>query len=133
MNHSKSRFLGCLIFASIFALCVSCKNQPKHKSDIVYQQKRIVIWTSCREFAQYIELFNRQHKDNCAILVYKEVAFLVTEKDAVAVTANYGAEIPEQLPAAQWMMFIRHSSFFNFFIKTAFQSVLIQMRTQQTA
>ena len=39
---------------------------------MVYQQDRIVIWTSCREFAQYIELFNRQHKDNCAILVYKE-------------------------------------------------------------
>lgn len=72
MNHSKKRFSGFLIFALVFTLCLSCKNQPKHKSDIVYQQKRIVIWTSCREFAQYIELFNRQHKDNCAILVYKE-------------------------------------------------------------
>lgn len=32
---------------------------------------RIVIWTSCSEFAQYVELFNNTHKNSKAILVYK--------------------------------------------------------------
>lgn len=36
------------------------------------QGQRIVIWTSNSEFAQYVELFNKTHKDNSAILVYKE-------------------------------------------------------------
>ena len=72
MKHSKKRLVNSLIFAALCLLTVSCKNQTKKKSDIVYEHQRIVIWTSCREFAQYIELFNRQHKDNCAILVYKE-------------------------------------------------------------
>ena len=49
-----------------------CANKAGSRKRTVYQQNRIVIWTSCREFAQYIELFNRQHTDNCAILVYKE-------------------------------------------------------------
>ncbi|MBR1639333.1 MAG: extracellular solute-binding protein [Treponema sp.] len=35
-------------------------------------EHRVVIWTSCSEFAQYIELFNKTHKDNRAILVYKD-------------------------------------------------------------
>lgn len=34
--------------------------------------RRIVIWTSCREFAQYIELYNATSLENRAILVYKE-------------------------------------------------------------
>lgn len=62
--------------ALILCVCVifsSCSKISGGKSgQTVYQQNRIVIWTSCREFAQYIELFNRQHKDSCAILVYKE-------------------------------------------------------------
>lgn len=63
--------------ASALVLCAGmfvcgCSNNSSQKARTVYQQDRIVIWTSCREFAQYIELFNRQHKDNCAILVYKE-------------------------------------------------------------
>lgn len=33
---------------------------------------RVVIWTSCSEFAQYIELFNNTHKDTKAVLVYKQ-------------------------------------------------------------
>ena len=36
------------------------------------EEHRVVIWTSCSEFAQYIELFNKTHKDNRAILVYKD-------------------------------------------------------------
>ena len=60
----------CLCAGLIFIGC--SKFGSRQTSRTVYQQDRIVIWTSCREFAQYIELFNRQHKDNCAILVYKE-------------------------------------------------------------
>lgn len=33
---------------------------------------RIIIWTSCSEFAQYAEMFNRTHKDNNAVIVYKK-------------------------------------------------------------
>lgn len=36
------------------------------------QDNRVVIWTDCSEFAQYIELFNKTHADSKAILVYKE-------------------------------------------------------------
>ena len=64
-------FSSLIICASLFLGSCS-KNGSRQNSRTVYQQDRIVIWTSCREFAQYIELFNRQHKDNCAILVYKE-------------------------------------------------------------
>ena len=54
---------------SIFTLSFflfSCKFQQQE------QKKRVVIWTSCSEFVQYIELFNKTHKENNAILVYKE-------------------------------------------------------------
>ena len=65
----------CILFSLLACalLCLSaCSKNGRQASRTVYQQDRIVIWTSCREFAQYIELFNRQHKDNCAILVYKD-------------------------------------------------------------
>ena len=67
---NKCLFSSLLIFASLSL--IGCSKNASGKNRTVYQQDRIVIWTSCREFAQYIELFNRQHKDNCAILVYKE-------------------------------------------------------------
>ena len=54
---------------SLFTLSIflfSCKSQQPE------QKKRVVIWTSCSEFVQYIELFNKTHKENNAILVYKE-------------------------------------------------------------
>lgn len=35
------------------------------------EEQHLVIWTSCSEFAQYIELFNATHQDYHAILVYK--------------------------------------------------------------
>ncbi|MCQ2576377.1 MAG: hypothetical protein MJ162_06505 [Treponema sp.] len=58
------RFIFILNF-SLLALTgiTSCKEQPS---------ERIVIWTSCAEFAQYCELFNTTHPGNKAILVYKE-------------------------------------------------------------
>ena len=67
---NKCLYSSLLIFASLSLF--GCSKNSGSKSRTVYQQDRIVIWTSCREFAQYIELFNREHKDNCAILVYKE-------------------------------------------------------------
>ena len=71
MKRSKlfiSSLFICLSSAIFFTGC----SKSESRNLTVYQQDRIVIWTSCREFAQYIELFNRHHKDNCAILVYKE-------------------------------------------------------------
>ena len=65
-------------FAS--ALCffllgfTSCQEQ---KTNLTYQhfaqrERRIVIWTNCSEFAQYVELFNKNNAENRAIIVYKE-------------------------------------------------------------
>lgn len=71
LNKHSFSALTALVFCAGF-LFTACSKGNRQNSRIVYQQDRIVIWTSCREFAQYIELFNRQHKDNCAILVYKE-------------------------------------------------------------
>lgn len=36
------------------------------------ENNRIVIWTNCSEFAQYIEVFNNTHSNTKAVLVYKE-------------------------------------------------------------
>ena len=69
MKHTS--VLSVLVFCTGLIFC-GCSKISSQNNRTVYQQDRIVIWTSCREFAQYIELFNRQHKDNCAILVYKE-------------------------------------------------------------
>lgn len=66
-----NKLFSVLVFCAGFVF-LGCAKTSGGKNRTVYQQKRIVIWTSCREFAQYIELFNRQHKENCAILVYKE-------------------------------------------------------------
>ena len=51
----------------LFAVCLflfsSCNEQ---------QERRIIIWTSCAEFAQYTELFNNTHPGSNAVIVYKE-------------------------------------------------------------
>lgn len=62
-----------LIFLSII-LFASCKEEAPH---------RVVIWTDCSEFAQYIEFFNSTHTDTNAVLVYKEnpAASLPAAKD----------------------------------------------------
>ena len=71
LKRSTKLVLSSLLIG-IVLLTGCAKTVSRQAKQTVYQQDRIVIWTSCREFAQYIELFNRQHKDNCAILVYKE-------------------------------------------------------------
>lgn len=68
----KLRLLSIIVFSlGIFA---SCNQYDAKSGDHRYEKKdnRIVIWTSCREFAQYIELFNAYSQENRAILVYKE-------------------------------------------------------------
>ncbi|MBO4628975.1 MAG: hypothetical protein J5687_03375 [Treponema sp.] len=55
------RLAGLLAACSLFFF--SCREEP---------QTRIVIWTSCAEFAQYTELFNNTHPGSNAIIVYKE-------------------------------------------------------------
>ena len=59
---NKKLFWGGLLLA----LCIffsSCREE---------EQSRIVIWTSCAEFAQYTELFNSTHPGSNAVIVYKE-------------------------------------------------------------
>lgn len=77
MHCKKNNRFTKLVYSSLLicaglSLFGCSKTISRKNAQTVYQQDRIVIWTSCREFAQYIELFNRQHKDNCAILVYKD-------------------------------------------------------------
>ena len=55
------RLAGLLAACSLFFF--SCREEP---------QTRIVIWTSCAEFAQYTELFNNTHPGSNAVIVYKE-------------------------------------------------------------
>lgn len=67
MRKNKQNTIKSILLAAVsLTLLVACskKNEP--------QANRIVIWTSCSEFVQYVELFNKTHKDNRAILVYKE-------------------------------------------------------------
>ena len=71
-NLKRTKFIFSSLVICAGFLMSGCSKNGRQNSRTVYQQNRIVIWTSCSEFAQYIELFNRQHKDNCAILVYKE-------------------------------------------------------------
>ena len=79
-NVSKKRFFRIfplfqilLIFLSTI-LFTACREEAPH---------RVVIWTNCSEFAQYIEFFNSTHKDSNAVLVYKEnpAASLPAAKD----------------------------------------------------
>lgn len=51
------------VFSLIF-LTFSCK--------AIKSKSSLVIWTSCPEFAQYIELFNRDNPEIQATLIYKE-------------------------------------------------------------
>ena len=55
------RLAGLLAACTLFFF--SCHEEPK---------TRIVIWTSCAEFAQYTELFNNTHPGSNAVIVYKE-------------------------------------------------------------
>lgn len=66
---------ACLLTTMFFS---SCKKEE--------ETSRLVIWTSCTEFAQYIELFNRNHPDCQAILVYKDnpALSLPPAKDEIA-------------------------------------------------
>ena len=62
------------IISLSFVLFSSCgqKKSAFASQQFAQADRRIVIWTSCREFAQYIELYNATSLENRAILVYKE-------------------------------------------------------------
>lgn len=67
MRKTKQNIIKAISIAVISTVFLgACQKAPER------QDNRVVIWTSCSEFAQYIELFNKTHKDNSAILVYKE-------------------------------------------------------------
>ena len=63
MNKKAFERLGLAFVLALSLLSTSCREEP---------QRRIVIWTSCAEFAQYTELFNSTHPGSNAIIVYKE-------------------------------------------------------------
>lgn len=65
MNKQNKILKSIAVFIISLLLLSGCKNNSK-------KNYRIVIWTNNSEFSQYIELFNKTHKDNQAILVYKE-------------------------------------------------------------
>lgn len=53
-----------LIFAAAtILLCASCHNPS---------EKPVIIWTSCPEFASYVEVFNQSQNRTKAVVVYKE-------------------------------------------------------------
>ena len=61
---TKNTCFFCLVLSVFLCFFLGCKENS--------QDKRLVIWTDCPEFSQYIELFNKTHKNNSAVLVYKE-------------------------------------------------------------
>ena len=68
----RSKFIFSSLLLCTGLMLSGCSKNAGSKNRTVYQQNRIVIWTSCREFAQYQELFNNTHVDCKVILVYKE-------------------------------------------------------------
>lgn len=63
---NKKTILKKLFFISqitLYFIFSSCSSQKTNK---------VVIWTSCREFVQYQELFNNTHPDCKVIIAYKE-------------------------------------------------------------
>lgn len=65
-TRTVAKILFAAVFLCTFTVFTSCSKQKKAAAN------RIVIWTSCSEFAQYIELYNKTHTEDNAILVYKE-------------------------------------------------------------
>lgn len=94
----KFRFLSfTAVFITLFTVFSSCaqKKPAFGTQQFAQADRRIVIWTSCREFAQYIELFNATSQENRAILVYKEnpALSLPPAKD----------ELPPDLIVGSWL------------------------------
>ncbi len=57
------KLISTFLLAAVSVLMFSCSEPVEN---------RIVIWTSCAEFAQYTELFNSTHPDSNAVIVYKQ-------------------------------------------------------------
>ncbi len=56
------KLISTFLLAAVSVLMFSCSEPVEN---------RIVIWTSCAEFAQYTELFNSTHPGSNAVIVYK--------------------------------------------------------------
>ena len=70
MNKKQNRFskkTGHVLIAAFFLAAATLFSSCQEP-----EQTRIVIWTSCAEFAQYTELFNNTHPGSNAVIVYKE-------------------------------------------------------------
>lgn len=65
---NKKTFIKSLFLILLALLCLNLTSCDEEENN----SNRVVIWTSCREFAQYQELFNNTHVDCKVILVYKE-------------------------------------------------------------
>ena len=68
-NCTVVKIITATVFLCSGILFCSCKKTPVSNFDT---KNKVVIWTDNSEFAQYIELFNKLHPKNNAILVYKE-------------------------------------------------------------
>lgn len=92
-KQTKRNFILVLICAFSLVICSSCSQ----KED---KENRIVIWTSNSEFAQYIELFNKTHKSEKAVLVYKEnpALSLPPAKDELAPDIIVGSWLRNDAP-----------------------------------
>ncbi len=90
----KNHLLSVLILFTVLILS-SCKEKTK----------RVVIWTDCSEFAQYIELFNRGQTKSKAVLVYKEnpSLSLPPAKD----------EVPPDIVISSWLRNNNTSKYFK--------------------
>lgn len=66
MNLLRKLFLsgaGVLLISAASLFSISCKNAS---------DKPVIIWTSCPEFASYVEVFNASQNKIKAVVVYKE-------------------------------------------------------------
>ena len=70
MNKKQNRF--CKNTRRIFMAAFILAAATLFSSCGENESNRIVIWTSCAEFAQYSELFNNTHPESNAVIVYKE-------------------------------------------------------------
>jgi len=90
------------LLAGTFVLTgCSKKSTKKNASYNPQNTNRIVIWTSCSEFVQYVELFNKTHKTDNAVLVYKDnpALNLPPEKDELPPDIIVGSWLNAQVPS----------------------------------
>lgn len=103
MNISKHT-VAKILLATVF-LCAQTFFTSCSKSKKVQQPDRIVLWTNCSEFAQYIELFNKTHQQDKVVLVYKDnpALSLPPAKD----------ELPPDIVVGSWLRTEKTKQYFK--------------------